>query len=139
MFFYPAIIAWILLAACLSLGSAVSTHRLTEWLTITITMFVAPIAMIATMVILYQGDLVGAKFAVGLVFAGAAVFIAGAFGGGPNSDRLRIGLRLAGWSVMTAPMMVSLTLSLLLPIPLLLAFFIHPRWKQYDLRLATPH
>lgn len=137
MFFYPAIVAFILIAAGRSLLSAVSARRLMSWLTVTGAMFVVPVAVIASLIVLYANDLVGPRFAFGLMLIGASAFLAGAFGGGHYDDRLRIGLRLAGWSMLAAPMMVSLTLSLLLPIPLLLAFFIQPRWKRSALVPTT--
>lgn len=136
-FFHIAIVAWIFIAAAPSLGSAVSARQLTQWWAIAVGMLIVPAAMIGALFVLYSYDLVGPWLAVGLMLVGMFVFLAGALGGGRYGDRLRIGLRLVGWSMMTAPMMISLTLSVLLPFPLLLAFFIHPRWEGYDLRAAT--
>jgi hypothetical protein len=130
------IAAWIFIAASTSLRSAVSGRRVTQWWTIAIGMLAVPIAMMGALLVLFQNDLVGPWFALGLMLVGASAFLVGAFGGGRYSDRLRTGLRLVGWSMLTAPMMISLTLSVLLPVPLLLAFFIHPRWQRNELRAA---
>ena len=132
-FFYVVIVAWVFIAASPSFFSAVSARQLTSWWAITVAMFVVPVAMIACLFILYSNDLVGPRFALGLMMVGASAFLAGAFGGGRYGDRPRTGLRVIGWSMLAAPMLVSLNLSLLLPIPLLVAFFIQPLWKRNDL------
>ena len=113
-----------------SFVSALSAHRLALWSLITISMLVTPVIVVAGLVVLIQQDLIGPGPVIALIPLGAVAFVLGSVAKATFGEVASLALRVAGWSLLIAPMIVSLVLSVLLPIPLFLALFIHPRWKQ---------
>ena len=122
-------LAGAILGLGLSFISAASAQRLTKWWLITISIVMTPIAITAALEVLIQTDLVGVRLGVALIPAGAAAYALGSIGEGYGETR-RVALRVIGWSLMVAPMIVSLSLSVFLPLPLFLVFFLHPRWER---------
>ena len=90
-------------------------------------MLVTPVLIVAGLVVLLQQDLIGPGRVITLLPVGMATFFLGAIAENVFGDVGSVALRVAGWSLVIAP--VFLVLSVFLPFPLLLAFFIHPRWK----------
>ena len=111
-----------------SFVSALSADRLGMWLLITLSMLVTPVLIVAGLVVLLQQDLIGPGPVITLLPVGMATFFLGAIAENVFGEVASPALRVAGWSLLIAP--VFLVLSVFLPFPLLLAFFIHPRWEQ---------
>ena len=111
-----------------SFVSALSAHRLALWSLITISMLVTPVLIVAGLVVLLQQDLIGPGPVIVLIPLIAMSFVLGSVAETTFGEVASPALRVAGWSLVIGP--VFLVLSVFLPFPLLLAFFIHPRWKK---------
>ena len=129
---YLAISSLVFALAALGLArsfvSAMSADRLGLWLLITISMLVTPVLIVAGLVVLLQRDLIGLGPVIALIPLGAMAFVLGSVAETTFGEVASPALRVAGWSLLVAP--VFLVLSVFLPFPLLLVFFIHPRWEQ---------
>ena len=117
------------LGLALSFVSAASAKRLTKWWLITLSIVLTPIFFTAALVGIVKADLIGGWPVISLIYFGAALFLLGSVGEAYGATH-NIALRVVGWGLMLAPMIVSLSLSVFRPLPVFLIFFLHPRWDR---------